>query len=1085
MATKAPIRLKYNPTLQNGVVTVNNAIGPQSVAEVAGRTPPGDTPADSNSFFFAKTGNDGNAGTAASPKITLDSVFKSLPSVGTDLSGNGNTLTEKGTVPLLFRDSFPHPASGNFAAGPFSTINYLSDDGGGLKSAMSNKTNWSVDFYIYMPSFSPAQCVMALNNVSVSIEILAFASSSGYKLRFMKTGLANFDTVAVLTFNQWYHVAFSTDLIDGVSARRWWIGGSIDNNEAVNPGTPTNPTLFFIGTDASYGFVGYLDRLILSTPGQTTFPTLSTASGIKGRYEFETASLFSAQAAAGTQKKYLILQDSGEYNEKNILINSAYDCAWAYDAGIYASDTMTPTLSCDKGADPGTFGSRVAGRTVFYTGSGAIKTVKKDGTADYSTIQSAISGCLSGDCVEIQDSEVYTEDLIVTMGGTANLTIQAKDGCTPTISNVSVAPAARNLYVNGNPLSVYLYGLTFDDNFGGNIFGGTGGAYFFATDCTLKNSTYLITDVSVVLNFTSCFFINCPISLASVAVNFTNCFFTSPALITSLCNPANNILFERCSFYNQNFELRMTQNNQYLTIDRCWFHKSTLTFQPSVTYYEYFVVSNCEFDDANLVADTIGEAAPLFRGAISNCWFHDYAGTAITLRVTSYGTVTATVRDTVISNCTTGIGYAGAVYGYIAHCAILNCTTALSLPNTVLATGLAGFGNSTWTTGGISAGAGQYCNSNTAFAGTGIGTENASLVAPDPNNFTGNVFADKNIGSNSALVKSNIAWTLNGLYVVGQQNMEGGCTYFSRGTNFTDFSLTVKYCDFTDCGNFGIQMKYGSVSKCLFATSGYGVQNKSGEILNCTFRECPSAAVAQYSQAPKIWNISVYACAYGVYLSLGMSCDIRNCILSGNGVYDYSGDGEIFYSCVGTLDPSRVGFLDTQSITSNPLFVAPMSGNLQLKSIAGGYHFDSPCIGKDMGAWDCTYTQPQTESVLIDFGTPGWTNPDNVKHSMILVNGSSGQTESGRTYGQFSAAKERVNFTWASNCDMPAAQVEALKDLIKCGRVEVEIDFTGGDAWTNWCVDIGEALTWEEDPATGYTDDAVPTPVASIAFVEA
>jgi ribosomal protein S15 len=117
---------------------------------------------------------------------------------------------------------------------------------------------------------------------------------------------------------------------------------------------------------------------------------------------------------------------------------------------------------------------------------------------------------------------------------------------------------------------------------------------------------------------------------------------------------------------------------------------------------------------------------------------------------------------------------------------------------------------------------------------------------------------------------------------------------------------------------------------------------------------------------------------------------IKDSILAGSGSFDYSGDGLVTYSSVGTLDPNRVPSLDAYSIRLDPLFRQPQDADLRLQALEVESFFNSPCkgtssTGGDMGAYDMTYGAASTAWTLIDLGTFGWRNPDKVTRKELPI----------------------------------------------------------------------------------------------------
>ena len=383
------------------------------------------------------------------------------------------------------------------------------------------------------------------------------------------------------------------------------------------------------------------------------------------------------------------------------------------------------------------------------------------------------------------------------------------------------------------------------------------------------------------------------------------------------------------------------------------------------------------------------------------------------------------------------------------------------------------------------------------FVNTAPGSESLALQPASPCWFTGSAtsgtsmgFDPSNAGYTLQIDAANV--TVDGIIFDGDPNFEVGiyCTTNATGS-------IADHCSFTGLGLGGAYPYVGGqVLNCSFATNGNGVLLYPYGITatHNVGNACGGALFLNFASNTDIENNTAYGCLYGQYDAVGVTGGIsNNNIYSNSGAYDYAGDQQLTYTDAFTLDPSRSGSLDSHSLTTNPLLANPAAGDLTLKSIAGGYLYESPCIkagsdGKDMGSYDVTYTEPQTDSIIIDFGIAGWRNPDKIKRSKVYVNLATGQTESGRTFGQFSAQRTRRQFVWENLNDMPKDQRDALEALVTCGQVAVQINFDGIDDnahWKNYYVDLAEAFDWTELGDLGYADDSTPTPVGSVAFVEA
>jgi hypothetical protein len=221
-------------------------------------------------------------------------------------------------------------------------------------------------------------------------------------------------------------------------------------------------------------------------------------------------------------------------------------------------------------------------------------------------------------------------------------------------------------------------------------------------------------------------------------------------------------------------------------------------------------------------------------------------------------------------------------------------------------------------------------------------------------------------------------------------------------------------------------------------------------------------------------------------------------IYAGSGTYDLSADIAPSYSCIGTLDPTRL----VRTLTSNyntqmdPLFQNAAGGNVLLQDPAWGYFWSSPAkgagiVGQDMGAYTVTYGTASTAWTTIDFsindpttGAP-WRNPDTVERKIIAAKLAEGDTEAGAIYSVAATFKTEYLFTWntATN-DMPLGQLAALMLLFKSWTNQIQVNFGDGRGFVA-CY-LGRSDGFEYTDLTHlYSTNTVPQPLKSLIVREA
>lgn len=134
--------------------------------------------------------------------------------------------------------------------------------------------------------------------------------------------------------------------------------------------------------------------------------------------------------------------------------------------------------------------------------SGATITVKKDGTADATSVQEALAAATNGDTIVIADSDIYEEDVTagVAAGLVASFTLKAAEGQTPTIRAANIMERLGDLGIPGTDImgalffgcqGVLIEGITFDNlEIALNASGISGALSLFdCSDITVRNCT--------------------------------------------------------------------------------------------------------------------------------------------------------------------------------------------------------------------------------------------------------------------------------------------------------------------------------------------------------------------------------------------------------------------------------------------------------------------------------------------------------------------------------------------------------------------------------------------------------------------
>jgi len=1081
MAKQPNIKILYSPEKTYPGTAQGNYVGAQSTAGRRGTLP---TFTDGNSYFISKAGADANAGASATPKLTLASLFSTSQSYD-DTSGNAYHLTQTGTVPYLSYPCNPIPPQGNYAAGPFSDSNYLNAPAG-LYGALTGATQFCVEGWVFFNSLANAPYIWyAVDSSSFS----GRANANG-SLTFNIAGTEVSSSAGAVVTGQWYYIAFSFQSVTA-SAKKIWLGSSPANmlevataTQTRTAGTVTSFTFGKIPGTANRYLDGYQDRMVVSSVQRSTFPIAPGTANILGFYEMETRPLMQT-----APMNYIVVKDSGEYNE-GLYANFQYDITAGF--GIYAADGYAPTFKKVRGAVPGTYGAGNPSYVQLTSSTATTCFVSKagnDGTGargnsslPFLTVQAAMTATTTaGDTVQIQDSAVYTENITVPNRA---LTLQAATGQVPVMRIVSgTAAATGHLTASGaNAMSI-----------GGIIFVGDGVAvsrFFTASgthtisisSCSFSN--YLtVSSATGTVTADSCYFSS--VANGGYIQNSTNCFFAGGITLTARVGIGT--AQTNCSFTGTVIASTFSSPT-WMQFIKCDFTEAIL--QVAGGTQSNFGILDSDFNNpsgsSGISYNYLGSTG---SGLIENCVF--YGSSSSNWAVKSF-----TGSSVKILNCS-AVGFENGFYfvgtqtnSSIVNCSSLNCTTAgVNAVSSVAAVGLADYGSGSAYTGGVSP---TYSASAASYLSSVTTSPNITLTADSTAAFLVTTSQGLSIdaGSQSALFAVTVPTvTFDGLTLEGSVNSEGGINSLT--------AVTVKYCTFVGLGTYGINAPaLSTISYNFYTTNGHAIKENSYSTTisyNCG-SSCSGAFLQHFGRTTSIYNNSSYACAYGQFDSVAATfSQASNLVYASSGTYDYSGEAQLTYSCVGTLDPDRSGSVDTNSIRLDPLFRDPLAGDLRLMALAVGSLFDSPCKGEsssanDMGAFAYTYGDCELSWIEVDFGATSpsgykYRNPDFVERSMVAVKLTENERENGAMDSSASAYKLEYDMTWNDVNDMPQEQRIELEDLFKNASNVVRCSFDGG-SWFDAYLIRRAGFIYSEASVAGYVT-GVPTALRELIIREA
>ena len=1099
MAPHAKLKFLHSPVRTYPSLAQGNYVGAQATAGRRGTLPTFD---DTNSYFVAKTGSDSNAGTAAAPKLTLGSLFSTSQSFN-DTSGNGYHLTQSGTVMTSTFPCFPLPPQGNSYAGTFTDTAYLACPAG-LCTAMSSDT-FTIEGWIYLHTLAASSKLFS-NTTGTIVE--AFVNSGG-DILFTIAGTTLGSASGLVAAGQWYYAAF-VYTSGAANGKKIYLGTTPENAVAVATATQTQAITGLsgarigraIGAGSPWG--GYLDRLVFSTVARTSFPTLPTDSNIAGMYEMETRPLMQT-----APKDYIVIADSETYSE-GLRANFYNDILTGY--GIYAADGSAPTFKRRRGATPGTYGAGNSARAVLSASPNYYinQTTGDDGTGargnpalPFKTIQAALSdgSITAGDVIQIQDSAAYTEDLSL---GTLNLTIQAAAGQTPSLHPATKTSTSVHLTVGASSPTVNLSGILFDgQGTAGKLLNTASSPVVNFYDCSL--SRYAAMGI-INPSLYSCSFSefdgggvkraeNSYIKLSgesltasvlyrstvritginqigisasgNTAVGASECLFLGEGGFVTLANSGGSPGFSQTYAYANEFDkcfLVCAANNLgALSIVRAFVAENYINMSGAQAYTY-----------AALSSQVLG----VLFASLTNSSFS----------VGAYNNVVAGAGSSYLHHITSSAVFSSASRN-TNNTSINASIVGLDAPSTITTVGFASASDLLAYQGGVVP---TYTPTSVQVASTSSSGPNATLHAQDGGIYTGGTGANVDAGACYSLfdVQTRGTVTFNGLILEGSANQEGGI-----GTS-NDQPFDVAFCTFNDLGFYGIKAPASaSIESCVFAVNGHGIRTnrQNVTIRQCVAYNCEGAAILFGGANGIIEACSASSCTYGLYEIFGGTySSLEDIILGQSGAYDYSGDNEVAYSCIGTLDPEREATLDVNSIRLDPLFRDPANGDLRLMAVAAGAEFDSPCLaegstGADMGAFAFTYGSCELTWIEVNFETvtPGgknYRNPDKLSREMVPVKLAENDREDAKFDSNAVAYKLQFTCTWAEPNDMPIEQLIELRDMFCSTANEMHACIDGG--WLPARLVRGSGFQYEENSELGYTESDTPTPLRTLTFRE-
>lgn len=1036
---------------------------------------------DVNTIWVSKlNGDDANAGTEAAPLKTITKVEETTFDLLTDSSASGFDLIEVGTIPKLTAKHVAKPAMGNFSAGSFSLTNYLNLPAG-FNTAWSGLTDFSTEGFIRVRSPLPAASVIwgyrdgagggNLSNLFVtSAGAISFTLDN--TVLITAAGLVDPDTDYYLA------VSFESGATNG---KKILLGTTPESLMVVAETTQTNTigtvsaTRIGITESLSSPFFGYLNCLFFSNIARgTDFPNMDIDANVIAAYEFETDPL-------NDGFDYIVIDDSEIYSER-------FEDVFPFK-GLYAAPGELPTFKVERGPKVGTYGARPNGRVKFSTGAvGTFYHVSKvgddstgargDATLPFKTIQAALDdgSRLADDTVQIEDSQTYSEIVNV---GALDVTIQAISGETPVIEFPGLGNTTDDLISGTSGTAIRLYGLFV-----------RGPAILFSTgrlvdtdddleifDCTLIGGTLAIDIIAAGTNtviIENCIFKRsiAGIQIISYTVTMKNCTFGD---IVAINTGGNDLTIDFCDFSadqqnslllgsatrdavssitNSTFPTRGVDTiiqgslsslyqGSTVFIENCKF-SSSLT---SVTNKDDLVISSCQSIDSLTHGFSAGAGASGSQAMVKNCFA---AGATLD------GFIAAAVsaaKTFCLNNASINSGANGFDFDDGAGTFdVEGCIEKGSATNSFATSGSVTIDFCVYDTsvsGGISAT--NSFNEDPLMISTVTGTENVALSANSKGIMNGNSVDLRNAGLWGYIITiRSPGATVSGFKFISEDNSFGGIFLPSLVGR-----KTVSFCTFNTTSQLAIAAGLDSLVKnCLVEdVSGIGIQTlwtNATVKFNAVSKAKSSGIIAGFVNNI-IQNNTVSDSEFGQLDFDDSIADFqKNNIYSQSGIEDYTGINEQAFSDIPILSVNAS--VDSNSTRKDPLHRDRSAADLRLQTIEAGFFFNSPAKAagddsNDMGAYPFSYGDGVDTTILVNFSTTDYINPEHVDESFFHVRLVEDDLESVAARSVSIGVKRRWIFRWADVSQMPDAQRNDLLALYQLVDSEIEVSFDGGDTF--------------------------------------
>lgn len=386
----------------------------------------------------------------------------------------------------------------------------------------------------------------------------------------------------------------------------------------------------------------------------------------------------------------------------------------------------------------------------------------------------------------------------------------------------------------------------------------------------------------------------------------------------------------------------------------------------------------------------------------------------------------------------------------------------------------------------ITLGASAYINVSPRIVNVSRNSENIALGYQSPALFLGSDGAP--VGHRAELVVVNSLtqdFRLDGLILSSEVNRYAGV----RCVRPLAAIARIGWCTLDGLGCYGALLTSAAeLEECVLTTNGPGVLlfDVACKSQRSVAYGCPDAAFVLASSSALSRHLTVAQSGVGqadIEPNIGLLSSDN--VLALNGL-DYAGTGDQATSDVETIED---GATVTSGIRSNPQFRDVRAPDLRLQAIAVGSFRNSPALGlasdgTDAGAYD-EYRGPLAEDwTVLDFGTAGWWNPDNVDHEEVPAHLISQVTFGLKQTSDAAGFLDKMTLRWGPQHPMADDQAAALIDLYTFGVGECQVSEDGGTTWSPRQVDRSLGLSRSQLEGLFYSRDGVPEPVRAIALLE-